>query len=104
MLNFDCNSFFYKDNLDIEDYLDKSGGVTAKADLDNIYIVHANGEAEKYENSYLFGYFTSIKKGDTIIVPMRIETSSYRTIAKDVSQIIYQFAITAVSLKTVGVF
>ena len=98
------NSFFYKDGLDIEEYLEKSGGINSKADSDNIYIVHANGEAEKYQQSYLFGSDTEIGTGDTIIIPMKIETSTYTAVAKDISQILYQFAITAISLKTVGVF
>jgi len=98
------NSFFYQENLDIEDYIEKSGGINSRADIDNIYIVHSNGEAEKYQQSYLFSSSTEIGTGDTIIIPMKIETSTYTSVAKDISQILYQFAITAISLKTVGVF
>ena len=98
------NAFFFKNGYGVEEYLEKSGGLNQKADIDNIYIVHPNGEAERYEQSYLFGNGSEIRTGDTIIIPIKIETASYSTVAKDVSQILYQFAITAVSLKTVGVF
>jgi protein involved in polysaccharide export with SLBB domain len=98
------NSFFYKDGLTTEDYLDKSGGLNNRADIENIYIIHPNGEAYKYERSFLFGFDNEVRTGDTIVVPLKVESSSFSTVAKDVSQILYQFAITAVSLKTVGVF
>lgn len=98
------NSFFFEDNFQVENYLEKSGGLNSKADIDNIYIVHPNGEAERYEQSYLFGSNSTIRTGDTIIVPIKILTSSYTGVTKDIAQIIYQFAITAISLKTIGVF
>jgi polysaccharide export outer membrane protein len=98
------NTFFFENQKEIEYYLDKSGGLNHKADIDNIYIVHPNGEAEKYETGFLFGFGAGVETGDIIVVPLKIETSSYTNIAKDVTQILYQLAITAVSLKTVGVF
>jgi protein involved in polysaccharide export with SLBB domain len=98
------NSFLFKSNLTIEDYINKAGGLTEKANEDNIYIIHSNGEAEKYENSYFFGDNIELNNGDTIIIPPKLDISSYREIAKDVSQILYQFAITAISLKTIGAF
>ncbi len=97
-------TFFYVEGLTVADYLDKAGGLNHKADSDNIYIVHANGEAEAYNSGWLFGNSQNIKTGDMIIVPMRIETSSFMTFSKDISQVIYQLAVTAVSFKTVGVF
>ena len=98
------NSFLFKSGLTVEDYISKAGGLTEKANEDNIYVIHANGEAEKYEPSYLFGDNIELNNGDTIIIPPKLDISSYREIAKDVSQILYQFAITAISLKTVGAF
>ncbi len=98
------STFFYREGEDVEFYLEKSGGLNHKADIDNIYIVHPNGEAERYESGFLFGFGLEIETGDTIVVPFKVETSSFSFIAKDVTQILYQLAITAVSLKTVGVF
>ncbi len=96
-------TFFYFKGSSVSDYLDKAGGLSHKADEDNIYIVHANGEAETYNSSWLFGNSKEIKTGDTIIVPIKIYTSSYLAFSKDISQIIYQLAVTAVSLKTIGI-
>jgi len=96
------NSFIYTSNKSLEFYLQKAGGLTQKADSDNIYIVHANGEAQKYETGYLFHSDTDIKKGDTVVVPVKIEVTSNLQIAKDVSSVLYQLAVTAASLSTLG--
>jgi protein involved in polysaccharide export with SLBB domain len=96
------NTFIYSPNESIEYYIEKSGGLTDKADYDNIYVVHANGDAERYESGYLFSSGNEISNGDTIVVSLKIETTSFINIAKDVTQIMYQLAITAASIYTVG--
>lgn len=96
------NTFVYNSKLDTDDYLAKAGGVTELANEEYIYIVKANGETIKYESSYFWGNDKEIFKGDTIVVPMEFDTFSDMKFAKDVSSILYQFAITAASLKTVG--
>ena len=96
------STFIYKKDLEVEDYLNKTGNITESADDDYIYIVKANGETQKYETKYFFGYSNEIFKGDTIVVPLQIDTFSDMKFAKDISTILYQFAITAASLKTVG--
>lgn len=96
------NTFVYNGENDAKDYIQKAGGITDLADEDYIYIVKANGEAEKYETDYFFGGANDVFKGDTIVVPMRLDTVSDIAFTKDVTQILYQLAITAASLKTVG--
>jgi len=46
----------------------------------------------------------SIKPGDVIVVPQVLVNSTGMQVAKDISSILYQFAVTAASLKTVGAF
>lgn len=96
------NTFVYDGELDTDDYLSKAGGITELANEEYIYIVKANGETQKYESNYFWGNDKKIFKGDTIVVPMEFDSVSDIKFAKDVSQILYQFAITAASLKTVG--
>jgi polysaccharide export outer membrane protein len=96
------SSFIFTPDKSIDYYLNKAGGATQKADMENIYIVHANGEAERFTSGYLFANNSQIKRGDTIVVPMVLNVTSNIGIVKDVTQIIYQLAITAASLKTVG--
>ena len=93
------SAFVYTSNEAL-DYIKKSGGVTDLAG--NVYfVVHANGFTEKEK---VDGWFNDIKvkPGDAITVPITIKTSTWYGIAKDITTIVYQLAITAASLKTVG--
>lgn len=96
------NTFIYDSELNTQDYLAKAGGPTELANEDYIYIIKANGETLKYEEKFFWGNKKEIFKGDTIIVPMEYDMFSDMKFVKDISSILYQFAITAASLKTVG--
>jgi len=96
------NTFVYDDELDITEYIKKSGGITDSADEEFIYVVKANGEAVKHERNFFWEESTSVFKGDTIVIPLKVDVISDISYAKDVTQILYQLAITAASLKTVG--
>ena len=96
------NTFVYDGKSDAKDYLEKAGGATELAEEDYIYIVKANGEAKRVENEYFWGSSNDVFKGDTIVVPMKLDPISDIAFTKDITQILYQLAITAASLKTVG--
>ncbi|XPV67654.1 MAG: SLBB domain-containing protein [Halarcobacter sp.] len=96
------NTFVYDDKLDIDDYISKAGGLKTGADDEFIYVVKANGEAVKYEKNFFWQNSVDIFKGDTIVVPVKLDTMSDVAFAKDVTQIVYQIAVTAASLKTLG--
>jgi polysaccharide export outer membrane protein len=85
------------------DYIKKAGGRTALAD-DIYFVVHANGFTEKGEFGSWFSKDVKVKPGDAITVPIQIKTATWYGIAKDITSILYQLAITAASLKTVGAF
>ena len=68
-----------------------------------MFIVHANGSATKIDNGWFSDSSTkTIKRGDTIIVPRELVTYTGMQIAKDISSILYQFALTAASLTVIG--
>lgn len=96
------NTFVYDGESDAKEYLEKAGGTTEIADPEYIYIVKANGEAKRLQNDYFWGSSNDVFKGDTIVVPMKLDTISDLAFAKDVTSILYNLAITAASLKTVG--
>ena len=95
-------TFVYDKELEIDDYINKSGGLSESADDEYIYVVKANGEAIKHEKKFFWDSSSNVFKGDTIVVPLKLDTISDIAFAKDVSSILYQFAVTAASLKTVG--
>ena len=94
----------YDDDDDVMSYISKVGGFTPIADDDQIYVVHANGEAQQFGGDLFLSTQAQVKPGDVIVVPQMLITSTGIQVAKDISSILYQFAVTAASLKTVGAF
>ena len=92
-------------------YLHQVGGITQNAEEDQIYVVRANGTvlSKAQEGSYKliswdnenalwrgdgFGY-TALEPGDTIIVPKKVERYPWLGTAKDITQILFQIAVSA---------
>ena len=90
------------ESTNVKDYINDAGGLTQRADEDRIYIVHADGSASKVSSSWFSNTEGTIKTGDVIVVPKELVTYSGLQIAKDISSILYQFALTAASLHVVG--
>lgn len=95
-------AIIYDDDDDVATYLSKAGGLTQLADDDNIYVIHANGEAQKYSAGIFLSDSVNVKTGDVIVVPQELVTTTGMQFAKDISGILYQFAVTAAALTTVG--
>ena len=93
-------SFVYTSNKAL-DYIKLAGGVTELAD-EVYFVVHANGFTKKGSINGWFGNSIKVKPGDAIVIPIKIKTSTWYSVTKDMTSILYQLAITAASLKTVG--
>ncbi|MDY0364524.1 MAG: SLBB domain-containing protein [Arcobacteraceae bacterium] len=90
-------------NESVMKYIERVGGLKDGADKDNIFVVRANGEAQKIKSGYLSGYSSvKIERGDTVIVPLKIDRFSGMKFAKDITSIVYQLAVSAAALKTIG--
>lgn len=95
------NAVVYSSAMSVSDYLEKAGGLKESADESNIFVVHSNGEAEPYKS----GFFASnvvVGPGDVIVVPMYISIYSGMQFAKDITAILYQLAVSAAALTTIG--
>lgn len=88
----------------INDYISKSGGITELADTDHIYVLHANGEAQKATlGSYLFSSNkVSVKKGDIIIVPKKLMFQRGIDVIGEVADIFYKLTLTVAAMNSVG--
>ncbi len=95
------NAIVYDEKLSGKEYLAKAGGLKDSADDENIFVVHANGEAQTLSGG-LFGSDVAIGPGDVIVVPMYISTYSGMQMAKDITAILYQLAVSASALYTIG--
>ncbi len=98
-------SHLHKNGYLLEDYVSESGGLTAKADEDRIYVIKANGAVLASDSSAWFSQTgMNINPGDTIVVPYDVDAVSPMVQWSNVSRILFQLATTAATLKTVGVF
>ena len=93
------------DSNNIKDYIKKSGGLTHLADDEHIYVIHANGEAEKANlGSWLFSNNdVCIKRGDVIVVPKKFYYDTRNIeLSKDIADIFYKLSLTVAAAHTVG--
>jgi protein involved in polysaccharide export with SLBB domain len=83
-----------------DDYIEKSGGLTQRADRKRIYVVRANGEVMNGGRSRWFsrGFGDSIRPGDTIVVPLDVGQPLARWSA--ITQIVYNLAIAAAAVQS----
>jgi polysaccharide export outer membrane protein len=98
---FQSNSFIYKPNRIVKDYVLMAGGETASADGSEIYVIRADGTAKSGRGA---GWFSGVgvsqvNPGDTIVVPEMIERSSWRQSLKEWTAIFYQFGLGAAGLR-----
>jgi len=100
---FHPTSHLYQPNLDMDDYVNLSGGMTRKADDDSVYVIRANGAVQTATNSWLDDN-PDMEPGDTVVVPLDAERISSLKLWGSVSQIVYQLGLSAAAWNTVGLF
>jgi protein involved in polysaccharide export with SLBB domain len=108
---YNPTALFAEKGKPISYYLKLVGGATESAEEDEIYVVKANGTVisksqggffglvswDSKKRRWTLGGFDSIKldSGDTIIVPKEVERYPWLRLVKDVTQIMYQIAVSA---------
>jgi protein involved in polysaccharide export with SLBB domain len=102
-------SFIFSGEMDYRAYIDAAGGLSPYADEKNIYIIKADGSARKVPSSLVnwnlvksrwevrgFGDNDPLlEPGDTIVVPEKLQRFAWMREVKDLTQILYQIAVTA---------
>jgi protein involved in polysaccharide export with SLBB domain len=91
---YNQSAFVYEPREGYDYYVDLAGGYTSHADEGNAYILQANGTAIKARGSFL-GFGDRLNSGDTIVVPEKLERVAWMRNVKDITQILYQIAVTA---------
>lgn len=94
-------SHLFEDKLDVDDYIERSGGLNKRADKDRIYVVKANGRVFLPDRG---GWFkrggVKIEAGDTVVVPLDADRIESLTLWTSVSQIFYQIALGAAAVNS----
>jgi protein involved in polysaccharide export with SLBB domain len=110
---YNQTAFVYDKYKSLSDYINLAGGYTRGADRSNAYILKVDGSAVKPDKGVLgivWHKATSrwvleesgeLEPGDTIVVPERLERIAWMRNIKDITQILYQVAVTAGVLITV---
>lgn len=92
-------SHVFEANLDANQYIERSGGTTQRADDNRVYVVKANGRVFLPETS---GWFNSgkyhIEAGDTVVVPLDADRIKPLTLWTSISQVFYQIALGAAAV------
>jgi len=99
-------SHIYDSSLSRDEYINRSGGSTFKADDDRIYVVRANGKVIAGNDSFWSFDNTTIeiKPGDTVIVPLDAERIKPLTLWTNVTQILYQVGVAVAAFNSAGIF
>lgn len=84
-----------------DDYINLSGGLTANADPKRIYVVRANGAVEARKGSRWFrGRDSSMRPGDTVVVPMDTDRMPRLAQWASITQIVYNLAIAVAAVNS----
>ncbi len=105
----------YRREKPLKYYLDLVGGATPTSDLENMYVIKANGTVISRRNYGKFFSFEwedgklyfardfmdmKLEEGDTIVIPSKVKVPvMWRPLIRDVVQIIFQAVSTAVLAK-----
>jgi polysaccharide biosynthesis/export protein len=95
-----ATSHLYAPGLTRDEYINRSGGLSQRADKRRIYVVRANGEVMANTGA---GWFqrdggAEIEPGDSIVVPIDVDQPLARW--RDITQIIYNLAIAAAAVNS----
>jgi protein involved in polysaccharide export with SLBB domain len=92
----------FAESLSRDDYIDRSGGLTRRADARRVYVVRANGEVLVESGGRWFRRDTGIdiRPGDTIVAPLDVERIRPLTLWSSVTQIVYNLAIAAAAVNS----
>jgi len=96
------NSHFFDPDYDFNDYIDLSGGLNDYADAGSIYIIKQNGSVNILGSSggFFRGASDSLEAGDTIVIPVKIDTFSGLRATTEITQIVYQMALAAAAVNS----
>ena len=104
---FVSNAHKFEDKLRLNDYINLSGGTTEFADVDKAYIIKADGSIVPPARVNSGGFFRSsysssrsLEPGDTIVVPLKVDTFSGIRATTEITQVLYQLAVAAAAVSS----
>lgn len=90
-----------QENITLSEYIERSGGLTERADNSRVYIVKANGSVLIPDHSFWFKNESVVfEPGDTIVVPRDVVNYERLGLWQTLTQIFYQSAVALIAIKT----
>ncbi|MBU2892160.1 SLBB domain-containing protein [Colwellia sp. D2M02] len=98
------SSHIFDENLTADDYLEQSGGSKKRADESRIYIISANGRIRMKAGANWFSQnsASTLRPGDTIVVPLDAEYMNNLELWTNVTGIIYNSAVAIASISNIN--
>jgi len=97
---YNNTAMLYQKHLNVDDYIERSGGYTRGADEDRVYVVHASGIVEPVRGGW---HQTRIRPGDAIVVPQNLDQFNLLDSSLDWSKVLYQMGTALASMKVIGI-
>jgi protein involved in polysaccharide export with SLBB domain len=94
---YNQNSFVYRPNLHIADYLRQAGGPVRSADSARVFILRADGAVVPRRGVKNFDDI-ALNPGDSVVVPEAILRGTFWQGVRDWSQVFGQFALGAAAI------
>jgi polysaccharide export outer membrane protein len=102
---YNKNSFLYRREERVEDYLRRAGGPTRDADRSRMFVIRADGSvlSKQSVKGLWNGGFNSLRlmPGDAIVVPERLNQGAFLKGLRDWSQVFSQFALGAAAVRVI---
>jgi len=102
---YDKNSFLYRREERVEDYVKRAGGPTRDADTGRMFVIRADGSvlSKQSVKGLWNGGFAALRlmPGDAIVVPERLSHGSFLRGLRDWSQVFSQFALGAAAVRVI---
>jgi protein involved in polysaccharide export with SLBB domain len=104
---YNQTAFVYREGKSYSRYIELAGGFTENADRERVYILKVDGTAvrpgggffgiswDKDSNRWEIGGQELLDPGDTIVVPERLERIAWMREIGNITQILFQIAVTA---------
>jgi protein involved in polysaccharide export with SLBB domain len=105
---FNQTAFVHKEGRSLSHYVNLAGGYTENADKKRLYVLKVDGTAVQPKRGFFSGLswssdskswesgrYQTLDPGDTIVVPEKLERIAWLREFKDITQILYQIAVTA---------
>jgi protein involved in polysaccharide export with SLBB domain len=92
---YNSTAFVYNPKETISSYIDKAGGTTKYAEEKEVFVLKSDGSAVARRQGGMFFMSSRLEPGDTVVVPEKVERIAVMREVKDLTQILYQIAVTA---------